>query len=255
MNTNILPSLALLALLSACGSANGDGVRHLGGYTSVTNKSDADVELQEDKDGDDLDPGDLEIVCEGGISADVATSVDSDGNLVIDFAAEVASILGCEVRVISDGVVLVTNDGDGVILCPDGLHGIRTIEVKGNGAVDLAAVETEELDLLVAGNGSLNIDDVQVETLNIDLRGTGDASLAGNAVNATLSISGSGSLAAQELTVSETLDAVLTGTGNAVITVLGTVNAEVHGDAELQVYGGGAPGDISEVDGGTVTFY
>lgn len=232
-----------------------DEVRQLGGFTTVINRSDADVVLVEDGSGDGLSAGDVLVVCEGGIVANVDTSVDGEGNLVIQFAAEVATILGCEVRVVTEGIVEVVDEGDGDIVCEDTLRDVRNIVVRGNGSVDLASVEADELDILVEGNGALDIGHVSVDTLRIDLRGAGDATLAGDAVFATLNIAGNGDLRAQELTVSDTLDALLNGTGNGVITVLGTVNAEVHGDASLEIYGGAQPGDVLEVDGGEVIFH
>ena len=232
-----------------------EGVEKLGPFTGVTNRSDADVELAGDDVGDDLEAGDVTILCEGGLVADVELSVDGDGYLIIDMAAEIASVLGCKIRVIADGVADVVDEGDGDIVCDDPLLDVRSVTVGGNGSVTLASVTADELNILVTGNGALTIAAVAVDQLNIDLRGAGDATLAGDTVNAYFESVGNGDLRAKELTVSDTLDAMLSGTGNGVITVLGIVNAEVHGDASLEVYGGAEPGQIEEVDGGEVIFY
>lgn len=267
MNLYLLPTV-LVACLIGCsvtvpGDVNGDGVvnedtegvEQVGPFTGVTNRSDADVEIAGDEDGDNLEPGDVTILCEGGFVADVDLSVDSDGYLIIEMAADIASVLGCQIRVITDSVVDVVDEGDGDIVCEDPLVDVRSVTVGGNGSVTLASVTADELNILVTGNGAVTIGALTVTQLNIDLRGAGDATLAGDAVNADFLSGGNGDLRAKELTVSDTLDAMLNGTGNGVITVLGTVNAEVHGDASLEVYGGAEPGQIEEVDGGEVIFY
>jgi len=233
----------------------GDEVREMGSFTSVTNKSDADVILEEDQSGDDLDPGDAQVTCNGVVLADLHTSVDSSGSLIIESAAEVATVLGCEVHVVTEGITEVVDDGEGDIICKDPMPDVRLIKVNGNGSVDLKSVTADQLNISVAGNGALTIDQVQVDGLHVDLQGAGDATLGGEATTASLSISGNGDFRAKDLTVSDTFDATLTGTGNGEITVLGTVNAEVHGDASLEVYGGAEPGNIAEVDGGEVIFY
>lgn len=264
MKLLLFPAL-LLAALPACTVNVDDGLddtddsqqemREVGAYQRVTNRGDAQVEMVGDESGDGLSPGDVLVVCEGGLVADVETTLDSSGGLVIEMAGEVASILGCQVKVVVEGVEEVVNEGDGDVVCEGTMPDVRTLTVSGNGSVDLATVEADELTILVTGNGAISIANVQVQMLNIDLRGAGDATLAGNTVDADLQISGNGDLRAKDLTVAETLTAVLNGTGNAVITVLGTVNAEVQGDATLEVYGGALPGILSEVDGGEVIFY
>lgn len=254
--------LLLGVLLLAVGGCNvdlGDKIggseetRNLSGFTGVNNKSDADVELKTDGSGDGLDAGDVLVSCSGDLVATVATSVNADGYLIIDFAAEVASVLDCSITVVTEDVTDVVADGDGDIICHDPMTGVRTIEVNGNGSVVLASVEADELNILVTGNGSVEIDQVTVDQLNIDLRGTGDASLAGAAGRVDLLISGSGDLAAKDL-VAGYLHALLNGTGSAAITVDGIVDAEVIGDATLDVYGAAETGDVVETDGGLVNF-
>ena len=257
MNFPIHSSVAILALGlgAACtisGSASGD-VRQPGAYTRVTNDSDADVYLVEADGG--LEPGDVEVVCDSGLTADVDSNVDADGNLVIDLAANVASAIGCEIHVVGDGVEHVLVEGDGDIITEHKLPDFKTISISGNGSVHLATVEADTLEIYVSGNGAVVVDDVAVTDLVIDLSGTGDATLAGEAENADLTISGSGSLWAEELTVNGTLDANMSGTGNAAITVLGTVNADINGSATLDIYGGATAGTILEVGGGVVVFH
>ncbi len=226
--------------------------RNHAGFTGVNNRSDADVELA--KSGDGREAGDVLVACSGDFVADVSTVVDADGTLIIDFAAEVASIFDCRITVVTDEVTNVISDGDGDIICEDPLMGVQTIEVRGNGSINLASVEVGELNIIVGGTGEVNIEQVTVDQLNIDLKGTGDAKLAGTAGRVDLLISGSGSLVAKDL-VAGYLSAMMTGTGNAVITVNGVVDAEVQGDSTLEVYGTAEAGQIVETDGGTVMFH
>lgn len=232
---------------------DGGEVRSVGNFVNVTNLSDADVVLV--RPGDGRDAGDVTVICDNGFGADVDTWVDGDGTLLVDLAADVASVLGCEVHVVTDGLEEVVDEGDGDIVSEEPMPEVRHIEVKGNGSIHLATVEADELYLVVAGNGSLGIDDVAVDMLHVDLGGNGDIGLGGDAQDAHLEIGGNGDFKAKALTVAETLDALLDGAGSGVVTVLGTVNAEVHGNVSLEIYGGAEPGDVVESDGGKVIFY
>jgi Putative auto-transporter adhesin, head GIN domain len=247
--------LLSLGLGSACnlgGSAQGE-VRQPGSYSRVTNDSDADVVLVEADDG--LEPGDVEVFCDSGLTADINSNVDADGNLVIDLAANVATALGCEVHVVGDGVEHVMIEGDGDIVAEHTLTDFQSISVSGNGSIHLATVEADVLEIKLSGNGAIVVDDVSTTDLVIVLSGDGDATLAGTADDADLTISGSGSLWAEELTVSGTLDAVMSGAGSAAITVNGTVNADIDGSSTLDIYGSATAGTILEVGGGVVVFH
>lgn len=259
---NLASCLLAAAALSSCSvdvntngrnDAENDGVRRYGSFVAITNRSDADIVLVQV--GNDLKKGDLRIVCDGGLTGHVASSVSSDGSLVIQAASGMTSVLGCTLHVVSDGVRAVNDEGDGNVVCGHRLDEVVDIRVKGNGSVELDTVDADQLNLLVTGTGSLDIANVVAGTLDIDLRGAGDASLAGTAHDARLAIAGGGSLMAQALTVATTLDATLNGTGDGAITVNGTVNANVAGPARLDIYGTGTPGTIIETDGGAVAFH
>lgn len=224
------------------GSTDTDDIRHMGSYGSMNNKTDAGVELVEPDDR--LDVGDVMVVCDSGSEGDIEATVSSSGELVLDFGPGATTALGCTVHVVADGLTGVTNDGDGDVFCGHPLFGFKNIEVNGNGNVHVVVLEANVLDLYVTGNGALDIDSMTVNTTRIDLRGTGDITLAGETVDAELSVSGNGNLWAQGLTVTDTLDADLSGNGSAVITVLGTVNASVSGNGNLEIYGGASAGEI-----------
>ena len=256
MKTSPLTTVLLLTLGASIACANdgdrhnnSDDIRHMGDFAGLTNRTDAGIDLVE-PDGD-LEPGDIRIACDSSLIDDVKASVDSDGDLVLDFSSGASSVSDCTIHVVADGMTEVTNDGDGDISCSHHLFDFRTIEVNGNGDVHITALDATALSLYVTGNGALAIDDMSVVTTHIDLRGTGDITLAGTTVDADISISGNGNLWARDLTVSGTLDADLSGNGDAEITVLGTVNAEVTGNGALDIYGGAAEGVIV----GEVTFH
>lgn len=107
---------------------------------------------------------------------------------------------------------------------------LAAASVTGSGDMTVDRVVGSELRAAVAGSGSLDLRDVRIETLEAKIAGSGDLRAAGTANTLSLSVAGSGSVAAKRLTA-RTASVSIAGSGN--------VEAMVDGDASVSMMGSG----------------
>jgi hypothetical protein len=217
------------------GDGDIDGDDRITGYLAVDNETDAKLVFSADEDSVAVSCDDIDVT-------EVSLSLDGD-KLMISAEADTSS---CVVTVSSD-VDTVESGGDGDVACDDELD-VRTIDVRGNGNVDLAELHTDEVTVTVRGNGEVHIGDLQADKATFDLSGNGDTTVAGAVGTGALHLSGNGDFYGKDL-VFDTLDADVSGSGSAEVNVGGTGTITVSGNGHVTVYGDGeidGDGDIDE---------
>lgn len=159
----------------------------------------------------------------------------------------------CAISVRADPVreILVTGNGD---LDVDGtVRDLAYVEIRGDGEVTLETVQTADLELSAHGNGQVKITNLQADTLNATVAGRGDMWLAGAVPEAEIHVVGIGDLIAEDLLIQD-LFIEVTGAGNALVNVSGTISGKVSGDGNLDVFGN-PEGDVEQTGAGHVIYH
>jgi hypothetical protein len=217
-----------IVALSGCHLAidsNGDGDNNESNndtFTRVDNQSNAGIVLV---DQDHWDYGDetWHVDCDG--DDDLDFSVDNDELVIVGDSS------ACDVSVI--------------------VHGGDSITINGDGDCDAHdTLELDDLALFVRGNGAVHIDDLQSDNLTLDLSGTGDVTIAGATDTADFTISGDGTLLAGDLVIGD-LTITMSGSGEATVNVTGTITGDVTGSGSLTVLGD-PEGEVTVTGSGVV---
>ncbi|MBW4330655.1 DUF2807 domain-containing protein [Stakelama sp. CBK3Z-3] len=125
-------------------------------------------------------------------------------------------------------------------------HDIREAAVRGGGSLTLDRAEGMDVQLGVIGSGAIDVADVQADSINGVVAGSGLLKLSGKAANARFANSGSGRIDATALTVQD-LYATSDGTGassftaerSADVTALGVGDVRIEGDPACKIHGPG----------------
>jgi hypothetical protein len=117
-----------------------------------------------------------------------------------------------------------------------GAKNLSGIDSIGTGVVEMAGLNTEQLELSINGTGSISIDELSASNLVVDAAGTGDIKLAGAVESQQVMRVGTGNYEASELE-SRTASVQATGTGSVVIWVLDSLEVEITGTSEVSYYG------------------
>ena len=125
---------------------------------------------------------------------------------------------------------------------------IYEISQSGSGSViSKTTLKGSDLKLSISGSGDVELD---VESTNITsyLSGSGTINLNGKTDTFDCSVSGSGNIGSYDLTVSNNLDAKVSGSGNIKVTVNGSLNARVSGSGNVK-YKGNPTTEVIKVSG------
>lgn len=132
---------------------------------------------------------------------------------------------------------------------------LASVAISGGAQVETGALRGPRVDLTVTGPGTLTVARVEADQLVATVVGSGTLSLAGKAVNARLSVNGTGAIAAPalvadtavvrlegsgEVTAEARYAAQVTSTGLGRVTVAGTAQCTVRAPAGGPVACGGA---------------
>ena len=110
------------------------------------------------------------------------------------------------------------------------------LKVLGSGRLECAGVSGEQMEVSVAGSGGIFVHQTQMATLAMSLSGSGRATLSGAVTSQTVSVTGSGSLRALDLSSrSATVD--IAGSGNARVWVEENLNVTVSGSGFVRYRG------------------
>lgn len=113
---------------------------------------------------------------------------------------------------------------------------LRSLRVAGSGLVSLAAIRSEQFELLLDGSGSFRGESLNLGRLRVDSRGSDDATLVGQTRLLDLSLTGSGNVLAHGL-VSGSASVVIGGSGDAELNVRQRLEARLDGSGSLRLKG------------------
>jgi len=109
---------------------------------------------------------------------------------------------------------------------------VKSIQLNGNGTLNTEnSIASNELKVSVSGKGRLEAD-IKGKDLNVSLSGGGLVKLKGYAENADLNVSGYGKVEAFSLEL-KSLEATLSGSGDAEVNVSENLVATVNGSGSL----------------------
>jgi Putative auto-transporter adhesin, head GIN domain len=123
---------------------------------------------------------------------------------------------------------------------------LEAVELSGSGDVGIEDVPAESLELVVDGSGDVTGGGVDVEELVVRISGSGTIDLEGRAGRQDVEISGSGDYLAADLD-SSAARVNVEGSGTADVTVSDELDASVSGSGDITY--GGDPSVSSDVDG------
>ncbi len=137
-------------------------------------------------------------------------------------------------------------DNSGPVAIAVGTHDLNTIWLNGSGGLKVNAVKGPSLDISVVGAGSVAIDKVTVDRVGVSLSGSGSAVLAGTAMEAAATASGTSSLDAHALIAK---NATIGASGAGVVKLAATNTVKVNGEGAVTIELSGAPSCLLNVEG------
>ncbi len=126
--------------------------------------------------------------------------------------------------------------GSGILTVRLTTQALRRAWLTGGGALAIDGMHGQRGQIALSGGGTLSVGALAVDQLNADLSGGGRMTLAGTAGDATLSVSGSGMLAAEGL---KARNAKLwnNGSGNLIATVVTSADIRASGSGDVTALG------------------
>jgi hypothetical protein len=109
---------------------------------------------------------------------------------------------------------------------------VKNLQVNGSGKIITEnSISSPKINLLVSGSGNIDLD-LKGQMITTEISGSGSISIKGFADSHDIHLSGSGALNAYELEV-EKSKARLSGSGACEINVTESLDASIHGTAQL----------------------
>ena len=169
------------------------------------------------------------------------TQGDSE-SLVIKGADNVVPLVKTSV---SNGVLTIRMDNN-ILVKSMGKEDVLTftiivkdlsgVTVSGLGAVEMGALSTKALKLVMSGAGAITFDKVNAENVNLNVSGLGRIAIAGTTAQVDVEISGAGDVEAAELEC-QTADVTISGLGSATVWVTGELTGNISGGGNVRYYG------------------
>ena len=170
----------------------------------------------------------LRVVAGEKVLEHLTTDV-SGGRLVLgdDGSSRITGDIRFEVVLPAVDALIVSGSGDAEVRAPSAL---QRIELSGSGDVEVAGLAGDELAVDLSGSGDVGVEgEVSRQTVSID----GSGSYDGREVScddASVTVSGSGDA---DVTVVETLEAVVDGSGSITYGGDPAVDSQVSGSGEV----------------------
>ncbi len=115
---------------------------------------------------------------------------------------------------------------------------LDNVRVSGSGGVAASGDLGPRLSIDTSGSGSVRADGLALQLLEVAISGSGSVEVAGSASLQTAHVSGSGAYSAGHLK-SQVAKVTISGSGNADVTVTDSLDAEISGSGSI-TYAGGA---------------
>ncbi len=113
---------------------------------------------------------------------------------------------------------------------------LSAITVSGLGDVQVEAFNSPSMDLTMSGAGNVVMNQLTSGNLVVNLSGLGGLNLSGSATQATIDLSGAGSVNAPDLKI-QSANIILSGLGNATLWVTGRLTGNISGAGSVSYYG------------------
>lgn len=114
---------------------------------------------------------------------------------------------------------------------------IERISLMGSGNVSTDQVTGTDLDIKLTGSGNMEIGNLEANTVYSEQTGSGNITIAGgSAHDLSVRLTGSGDLKARNFSAVDA-EVVLTGSGSATVSVTNTLNAVISGSGNINYYG------------------
>ena len=144
------------------------------------------------------------------------------------------------------------NDHHGKIEVYVTAKSLLALAEAGSGSIVVdGALSGEHVNIMVSGPGNINAA-VKSGNLHVAISGSGNIKLEGTTTDANIVISGSGSINAQTLNAGS-VNAVITGSGNAHIHADKNIVAHLVGSGSLRYTGNATVSDVKTVGSGSVS--
>jgi len=116
---------------------------------------------------------------------------------------------------------------------------VKTLEAlrsQGSVAIEASALETQDLEIVLAGSGRANLRGLSCDSLSVKLLGSADLLLSGKCVSQGILLKGSGSYRAKELEALQTR-IESGGAGKAVVVAKERLSVKITGSGSVTYYG------------------
>ncbi|MGS0685594.1 head GIN domain-containing protein [Nakamurella sp. GG22] len=196
------------------------------------------------------------------ISGVTAVRVLTSGDLTITAGStETLSVTAGENQMagltsqVIDGTLILDNKSndfsDGRISYALTVPPLQAVELSGSGGVDGVGVLTGDAQISVTGSGNATLTGLDLSGVTVDMTGSGNVTVAGRATSQQVTGTGSGNYQAGEF-ATERADVRLSGSGDAVVDVTGSLSATVTGSGSVTYTGNPAEVNRSTTGSGDV---
>ena len=212
-----------------------DAAIRYGGITSVA-PSPTETPVADDGRGETRDVRDFNAVSLAGVGLLQITQGESES---LTIAAEERVLRRIETEV-TDGTLYIRPDQSFTarepIVYTLGVVNLSGIELSGAGQVEMARLDSAELQLNLSGAGSIAIEELAAETLDVEASGNVAVTLGGTVDSQTVTLSGAGVYDASNL-ASRVATITADGASQATVSVSESLEASASGASGITYSG------------------
>ena len=204
--------------------------RELAVFTKIENRTFADIDITAKA------AQKLELTTDENIQAEFQTVV-TNGKLIITTSSASITTRTARFTISMQTLDDLNNTGSGDMTATS-LDGTTQAFVgnTGSGDISVTAVQTPTLAVSGVGSGNIALRGVAIQTLTANISGSGNLSLKGTGNTGSLTVSGSGDIDARDLT-QQRATARATGSGGIRLSVVQSLEATVSGSGSIIYYG------------------
>jgi hypothetical protein len=180
----------------------------------------------------------LEISADDNLLPYIHTKVE-DGVLSIYVEPEFTSLRPTEeiqIRLSAKNISGLTINGSGEIESEAINAKALSLRINGSGEIAVEKIEAEQLNATISGAGEMSFGNVVTQTTSLRIDGSGKYLIAGQSVEATVSINGSGKIRAQDLEC-EQVQATISGAGDMWVWASEQLTASITGSGDISYRG------------------
>jgi hypothetical protein len=177
-----------------------------------------------------------------GSQGDVEITQGSTESLVISAESNLLPYITTDV--LGDRLVVETKQGVNLSPSPNKpihyrltVKNLSSVQLAGMGDVKINSLKTDDLQINTSGMGNFDLPSLTATgNLNVTISGMGDVDVSGTADSLKVQISGAGNYKGAGLKTSQA-DAQISGTGDATIWAIDSLNARISGAGSVNYYG------------------